>query len=185
MKIGLFFGSFNPIHMGHLSIAQYILNETEIESVHFVVSPQNPFKDKDELMQAELRLEMVRESISDNPRMKATDIEFNLPLPSYTVQTLTELSKVESPFEYSIVMGSDTLEDLPKWKSVESILAYPIIVFKRKLDFKNPFPDHPNITILDNPILNISSTLIRKMIAEKKEIKYLVRDEILNLLNFN
>jgi nicotinate-nucleotide adenylyltransferase len=180
MKIGLFFGSFNPIHLGHLSIAQYILNETDIQKIKFIVSPHNPLKEKDSLMDAELRLDMLRLSIADNVHFEVSDIEFTLPTPSYTFQTLEALKA--QPSKHSIIMGTDALERLGEWKELDKILSFPIIVYKRSETFINPFPGHPNITVLDSPILDISATQIRDLMKERKNIKYLVRDEVINLL---
>lgn len=183
MKTGLFFGSFNPIHIGHLCIAQYLLNETDLKKIRFIVSPHNPLKPKSELLDAELRLDMVRLSIADHPDFEVSDIEFGLPLPSYTAQTLDAL-KSGNKDKYAIIMGSDTLQGLPGWKNPERILEYPILVYKRSAAFKNPYEGHPNVTVLDTPLLDISASRIRQMLKEKKEIKYLVRDEVINLLKF-
>ncbi len=185
MKTGLFFGSFNPIHNGHLAIAQHILNESELDLIIFVVSPYNPLKHGKELMPAEKRLEMVKLSIADNPRFEVSDIEFGLEIPSYTYLTLREFTKKHPASEITILMGSDILEELPLWKNVEEILAYPILVYQRPKHSKNPYPDHANIRILKTHLLNISGTEIRKMLDENKDIKYLVRDEIISLLKFS
>lgn len=184
MKTGLFFGSFNPVHIGHLSIAQYLMNETDLKKIRFIVSPQNPLKTKDDLLDAELRLDMVRLSIADQPDFEVSDVEFHLPQPSYTAQTLESIRKEENNKKFVIIMGSDTLQTLPDWKDPETILSFPIIVYKRSNNFKNPYPDNSNITILDTPLIDISASRIRQMLKEKKEIKYLVRDEIINLLKF-
>jgi nicotinate-nucleotide adenylyltransferase len=180
MKTGLFFGSFNPIHLGHLIIAQYILNETDIQKIKFIVSPHNPLKDKDSLMDAELRLDLLRLSIADNVHFEVSDIEFTLPTPSYTFQTLEALKA--NPSKHCIIMGTDALERLPEWKEVEKILAFPIYVYKRSESFIHPYPGHPNITVLYSPIIDISATQIRDLMKERKNIKYLVRDEVINLL---
>jgi nicotinate-nucleotide adenylyltransferase len=182
MKTGLFFGSFNPVHHGHLAIAQYILNETALEQILFVVSPRNPLKDENKLIPATKRLEMVQLSIADNPRFRVTDIEFGLEKPSYTYQTLRALKMQYPNDEFSILMGSDTLEQLPLWKYPGEILAYPIIVYKRSEEVLNPYKENPSITILEAPLLDISATAIRNMLDQNKDIKYLVRDEIINLL---
>lgn len=185
MKTGLFFGSFNPIHLGHLAIAQYVLNETDIQKIRFIVSPRNPLKPASELMDAELRLDMVKLSVADNPDFEVSDIEFGLPTPSYTAQTLDAISAGRAKGPFVIIMGSDTLQQLPQWKSPEKILQYPILVYKRSRDIVNPYPEHGNIEVADTPLLDISSSRIRQLLREKKEVKYLVRDEILNLLKFN
>lgn len=184
MSIGLFFGSFNPIHVGHLSIAQFILNETALKKVRFVVSPQNPFKEKIDLIDAELRLDMVKLSIADQPDFEVSDVEFHLPQPSYTSQSLEAIKKLEPQKKFTLIMGSDTLNTVSKWNEPEKILSYPIIVYKRTNSYKNPYPENPNIQIIEAPLLDISATRIREMLKEKKEIKYLVRDEIINLLKF-
>ena len=182
MKTGLFFGSFNPIHTGHLAIAQHILNETDLEKILFIVSPHNPFKDAKMLLPAEKRLEMLRLSITGNPGFEVSDIEFTLEKPSYTYKTLRILKAINPMAEYALLIGSDTLEQLPGWKQVEEILSYPIYVYKRRGDFRNPYPDYSNIMEMDTPLLDISATAIREMIAQNKEIRYLVRDEIINIL---
>lgn len=181
MKTGLFFGSFNPVHLGHLAIAQYILNETAIEHIIFVISPHNPLKEEEGLIASSKRLEMVKASIADNPGFSLSDIEYTLPRPSYTYITLRAL-KQQSQGDYTIIMGSDTLINLPKWREVDEVLTYPILVYRRSQEIANPYPDHSNITILDAPILDISATSIRQMLKEDKDIRYLVRDEIIDLL---
>lgn len=185
MKTGLFFGSFNPVHLGHLAIAQYILNETEIAHITFVVSPHNPLKDEESLISPEKRMEMVKASIAGNPGFSASDIEFTLPRPSYTYLTLRALKDNNRDNDYTLIMGSDTLTSLPKWREAEEILSYPILVYRRSKEIVNPYPNHSNIRILDAPILDISATAIRRMLKEQKDIRYLVRDEIIDLLKIN
>ena len=182
MKTALFFGSFNPIHMGHLNIVQYIINHTDCKRVKFIVSPQNPLKSKSDLNDVGLRLDMVKLSIADNPNFEVSDIELSLPIPSYTYQTILALGAHKQPKKHPLIMGSDSLETLPQWQNIEQLLLHPIWVYKRSPNFVNPYPKHPNIQVLDAPILDISSTQIRDLIKEKKEVKYLVRDEIINLL---
>ena len=182
MKTALFFGSFNPIHVGHLSIAQYIVNNTPYKHIKFIVSPHNPLKSKDELLDVGLRLDMVKLSIADNPNFEVSDIELSLPTPSFTYQTIVALGAHKQPEKHPLIMGSDSLTSLPQWQNVEQLLLHPILVYKRQVAFVNPFPNHPNIQLLPSPILDISSTQIRQLIKERKEVKYLVRDEIINLL---
>lgn len=182
MKTGLFFGSFNPVHIGHLIISQYILNEAKLDRIKFVVSPHNPLKEKTDLIDQLERLEMVKQSIADNPQFFVEDIELTLPQPSFTIHTLAAL-KAKYPDEtFSIVMGSDSLANLHLWKDFETLLDYPIWVYKRSADFKNPYPQKSNIVVFDSPILNISATKIREMLAQNQSVKYLVRDEILSVL---
>lgn len=182
MKIGLFFGSFNPIHIGHLIIAQYILNEASLDKVKFVVSPQNPLKEKSDLIAQAKRLEMVEQSIADNAQFEIEPIEFNLPIPSYTIDTLNALKKNYPNEQFYIIMGSDSLVDLKKWKAYEQIIEFPILVYKRDTNFNHPFPENKNIHVFDSPILNISATKIRSMLTQNQSVKYLVRDEILSVL---
>ncbi len=183
MKTGLFFGSFNPIHTGHLIIAQYILDEAKLDNIKFVVSPHNPLKNEDDLMKYETRLEMVERCIADNPAFEIETIESTLPLPSYTVQTLAAIEKENvGKDELYIIMGSDNLETITQWQDFETILSYPVLVYKRDRDFTSPYPDKKNIRVFDSPILNISATRIRKMIQQNKSVKYLVQDEILTIL---
>lgn len=182
MKTGLFFGSFNPIHIGHLIIAQYILNEAKLDKVKFVVSPHNPLKEKSELIAQELRLEMVTKSISNNPNFEVETIEFQLPQPSYTMDTLEALQNQYPEEHFYIIMGSDSLANIHLWKAYERIITYPILVYKRDSNFINSFSEHKNIHVFESAILNISATKIRSMLAQNQSVKYLVRDEILSLL---
>lgn len=185
MVTGLFFGSFNPIHTGHLAIAQYMLNETDVQKVRFIVSPRNPFKKESELLDAGLRLDMVKLSIAGNRRLEVSRIELGLSQPNYTADTLRAMEESGDKGPFRIIMGSDTLMGLPHWKEPEYILRYPLLVYLRPGDFKNPYPGRKGINLLHAPLLDISSTRIRQMVREGKSVRYLVRDEILNLLNFS
>ena len=182
MKIGLYFGSFNPIHIGHLAIAQHFINEKIFDKILFVVSPQNPFKDSNDLMDGQLRLEMVNLSIKDNPNFECCDIEFNLPLPSYTYMTLEALKSQFINDDLSVIMGSDSLVSLPQWHQVDTILKCKIVVYKRNDSFDNPYPNQPNISIIEAPLVNISATFIRQLLKQNKSIRYLVKDSIIPLL---
>lgn len=182
MKIGLYFGSFNPIHIGHLAIAQYFINEHVFDKILFIVSPQNPFKDNCDLINGPLRLEMVNESIKDNSCFECCDIEFTLPLPSYTSSTLEALKHYYPNDELTIIMGSDSLVSLPKWHQVEKILKSNIVVYKRSESFDNPYPNHSNIKIYNAPLFTISATYIRGLLNQNKSIRYLVKDSIIPLL---
>ena len=178
MNIGLFFGSFNPIHVGHLIIANQILNETKINKVWFVVSPQNPFKINSFLLNENDRFHLVRLSIENDSRMKATNIEFKLPRPSYTVDTLAYLKEKYPKNSFSIIMGSDSFLNLNKWKNFEIIINdYKIYVHKRAgIEVVNSL--NAQTTILDAPIIQISSSQIRELIKQKKSIRYLVPDNV-------
>lgn len=175
MKIGLFFGTFNPIHIGHLILAQTALNETFLEYVWFVVSPQNPFKKKKNLLGEYDRLRMVELAIEENDRFRASNIEFALPKPSYTIDTLTYLREKYPSYEFSIIMGEDNLLHLHKWKNHEAILNYyPIYVYPRGNRVSTPLDGHPNIKHFEAPLLNISATYLRKCIQASKSIDYMV-----------
>lgn len=179
MNIGLFFGSFNPIHLGHLIIANHILNETDIQKIWFVVSPQNPFKTEHKLLDEYNRLHLVRLAVEDDNRLKASDIEFRLPRPSYTAHTLVHLKEKFPNHNFTIIMGSDSYQNLHKWKNFETIInQYPVCVYKRPgYEVKNKkIPIVPIIT--EAPLIQISATEIRKMIREKKSIRYLVPDKV-------
>src|SRR5882672_4209056 len=168
MRIGLYFGSFNPVHTGHLIIANHLLNFTELKKIWFIVSPQNPFKEKESLLNEYHRLHLLRLAIEDDNRMKALDIEFNLPKPSYTATTLIHLEEKYPENEFSIIMGSDSFQNLHKWKNYETIIKnYSIHVYIRPgFEIKNDI--NARLTIVDAPLLQISATEIRKLIKEKK-----------------
>lgn len=182
MKIGLFFGSFNPIHLGHLNVAQYVLNECDLDRVVFIVTPQNPFKTDKELWPAEKRYNLISKAIADNPRLEVSDIEFGLPTPSYTSQTLEAIEQQKDGHSYFLIMGSDTLAGVGKWQNPEKILSYPILVYPRSSKDKNPYPDRKNILEMDCPILEISASQIRQNLNVGKSVKYQVPDSILTLL---
>lgn len=177
MQIGLYFGSFNPIHHGHLIIASHIAQYTELKQVWFVVSPQNPFKPSGSLLNEYHRLHMVRQAIEGDIYLRASDIEFHLPKPSYTVHTLAYLSEKYPQHQFTVIMGSDSYQNLPRWKNAGTIIQnYPIVIYKRP-GFEVE-PGTGNITILDAPLLELSSTRIRAMIKEGKSIRYMVPEEV-------
>ena len=179
MKIGLYFGSFNPIHTGHLIIANHVLSHCDVSRIWFVVSPHNPLKETSSLLHEQHRLQLVRTAIEKEPKFKASNIEFGLPRPSYTIDTLTYLSEKYPQHEFSIIMGSDSLQNIKKWKNYELLLKnYSIIVFKRP--GHEPDKNLPaSVEICDAPLLDISSTYIRTLIAQKKSIRYLVTEEVM------
>ena len=182
MNTGLYFGSFNPIHIGHLIIANHVLNETNIEKIWFIVSPQNPLKEGKSLLNEFDRLHLVRLATQDDNRMKCSDIEFNLPKPSYTTNTLAFLSEKYPEHTFSIIMGSDSYQNLDNWKNFETIVSnYSIYVYKRDgYEISNRFNKGP--FILNAPIIQISASQIRENIKAGKSIRYLVpeivREEI-------
>ncbi|MFL5808605.1 MAG: nicotinate (nicotinamide) nucleotide adenylyltransferase [Flavisolibacter sp.] len=174
MNVGLYFGSFNPIHIGHLIIANHILNETDIQRIWFVISPQNPFKTSSSLLNEYDRLHLLQKAIEGDDRLKASEIEFSLPKPSYTSHTLTYLTE-KYPFnQFTVIMGSDSFQNLGKWKNAETIIANHHILVYLRPDFSvdNSLPR--NVTILQAPLLQISATYIRDCIQEGKSIKYMV-----------
>lgn len=178
MKIGLYFGSFNPIHVGHLIIANFILNETDIEKIWLIISPQNPFKHNNSLLNEYDRLHLVRIALLDDTRMKASDIEFKLTRPSYTANTLIHLTEKYPEKKFTIIMGSDSFQNIHNWKNYESIINnHQICVYKREgFDIKNS--SGANIRILDSPLIEISSTQIRDYIKQGKSIRYLVPENV-------
>lgn len=178
MKIGLYFGSFNPIHIGHLIIANHILNESELHKIWFVVSPHNPFKQADNLANEYDRFHLVQKAIEDDPRLKATDIEFSLPRPSYTIHTLAYLQEKYPGHRFYIIMGSDGFQNLGKWKNAEQIISnYPILIYKRPgFEINNDLG--ATIQVMEAPLLDISATHIRELIASGKSIKYLVPPKV-------
>jgi len=177
--IGLFFGSFNPVHIGHLIIANHMANETDLDQVWMVVSPQNPFKDKKSLAKDRDRYNLVHLAIGDNPKLSVSDIEFSMPKPSYTIDTLTYLKEKYPNKIFYLIMGGDNVPTLPKWKNSELLIEnYKIYVYKRPGYDLGPLASHPNITSVEAPLLDISSTHIRQFIKERKSIQYLVPDAV-------
>src|SRR6476661_2926473 len=166
MPIGLYFGSFNPIHIGHLIIANHILNTTAITKVWFVISPQNPFKHSNSLLNEFDRLYLVQKAVEEDSRLKAIDIEFSLPKPSYTSNTLMYLQERYPGKQFEIIMGSDSFQNLGKWHNAEFIISnYKLIVYKRPgFDIVNTV--NANIELMDAPLLQISATYIRQLIRE-------------------
>ncbi len=185
MKIGLYFGSFNPIHIGHLIIAEFIQQHTDVQQTWFVVSPQNPFKVQSALLNAYHRLHLVKLAIENNPNLQASDIEFNLPTPSYTIDTLVYLQEKHPNHQFTIVLGSDSFQNIKKWKnSVLLLKSYSIIIYNRPeftiTDFYNA-----DYQIVNAPLLQISSTYIRNQIKNKKSIRYLLPDAVYNEISRN
>lgn len=177
MEIGLFFGSFNPFHIGHKAIASYIREVTSIQQVWLVVSPQNPFKSKSTLLEQNHRLMIIRIEVEDNINLKASDIEFSLPTPNYTIDTLTHLNEKYPNHVFSLIMGSDNLNSLKKWKNYQQILNNHLIyVYPRSgVDINL---EHKNINLIkDAPKMEISSSLIRRLIKNKKDASYLVPEK--------
>lgn len=177
MTIGLYFGSFNPIHNGHLMLAQYMLNFGNVDEVWFVVSPQNPFKQDKTMASAEERVEMVKRAISHSPSMKVCAIELSLPTPSYTANTLDELEKAYPNKDWVIIMGGDNVPGLPRWHKSEEILQHRILVYPRPGYERMTF-EGCDIVYTDAPMIDISSTMLRKWIQEGKNIEHYVAHEV-------
>lgn len=175
-KTGLFFGSFNPIHIGHLVIAEYMVEFTDLDTVWFVVSPQNPLKEEKSLLKEQQRLQMVRMAIEYDNRFKASNIEFKLSKPSYTINTLEHLKEKHPGRQFCLIMGADNLCTLHKWKNYEKLLEnYEIYVYPRKDNYNMPaYANISTVHITEAPVMEISSTFIRKAIKEKKEAKYML-----------
>ncbi len=189
LKIGLYFGSYNPVHIGHLAIANYMVEFTGIDQLWFVVSPQNPFKKKENLLEDYHRLELVERAIGNDDRFRASNIEFTLPKPSYTIDTLTYLQERHPNYNFSIMMGSDNLENFHKWKNSEIILEnYGIIVYPRPGMELEKIPVHKNIMLAnDAPLMEISSSFIRNAIKNGKDIRHFVPQkawEYMDIMNF-
>ena len=183
MKIGLFFGSFNPIHTGHMIIANIMLESTAMEQIWFIVSPQNPFKKNKSLLSEHNRLDMVREAIHDDYNFRASDAEFSMPKPSYTVDTLTYLSEKHPEHQFKLIIGGDNLASFPRWKNHEVILEnYGLIVYPRPNADPSDLLKNPNVEMVEAPEVDISATLIRKMIRDKRSIKYLVPEGVRELI---
>ncbi|MCD6065877.1 MAG: nicotinate-nucleotide adenylyltransferase [Bacteroidetes bacterium] len=171
--VGLFFGSFNPVHIGHMVLANYMLEYEGLKELWFVVSPHNPLKEKASLLNYRQRLHMVNLAIDDDPRMKASDIEFNLPQPSYTVNTLAYLKEKYPRKKFALIMGSDNLQTFHKWKNYEEILArYKLLIYPRPGFDGGKLAAHPSVRQTDAPVMEISSSFIRNTIKENKKPGY-------------
>ena len=178
-KTGLFFGSFNPIHIGHLIIANWFVEYTDLERIWFVVSPQNPFKEKKSLLADHHRLALVRTAIEDDLRFWVSDIEFSLPKPSYTIDTLTYLEEKYPKNEFVLIAGSDQLPNFDKWKNADRILElYKMYIYARPGYGDSRFDDHPSVKIFFSPMMDISSTFIRKSIREGKDMRYMLPPKV-------
>jgi nicotinate-nucleotide adenylyltransferase len=178
MRIGLYFGSFNPVHVGHLIIASHMAYRTDLEQVWLVVSPRNPLKPAGSLLNEYDRLHLLQLAVDKEPRLRVSDIEFSLPRPSYTIDTLTYAAEKYPEHAFSVIMGSDSLENLNRWKNYEVLLErYPVYVYQR--------PGHPvreflsgDIRVSDAPLLDISSSMIRKLIGQGISVRYMVPDNV-------
>lgn len=175
MHIGLFFGSFNPIHVGHMVLANYMASFTDLEQVWFVVSPHNPLKEKSSLLNQNQRLHMVNLAVDDSNTLKSSNIEFGLSQPSYTINTLAHLKEKYPQHRFSLIMGGDNLESFTKWKNYEEILKnHKIYVYPRPNTHLEEFKNHQNVVITEAPLMEVSSTMIRQAIKDKKDVSFFV-----------
>ena len=189
-NIGLYFGTFNPIHVGHLVIANYMAYYTNLDEVWLIVSPQNPFKEKASMLNDYHRLSLVRVAVEENPKLKASNIEFDLPIPSYTINTLTYLKEKYPSHQFGLIMGEDNLRTFHKWKNHDQIInehhlyVYPRILTEQEINeipedqSGNYLSSHEKVIYCDAPIMKISSSFIRKAIKEKKDVTYLLTSKV-------
>ncbi|MEZ5018252.1 MAG: nicotinate (nicotinamide) nucleotide adenylyltransferase [Flavipsychrobacter sp.] len=185
MHIGLYFGSFNPIHIGHLIVANHIVENTEIDKLWFVVSPHNPLKDSNSLLNEYDRLHLVQLAIEDNPKFRASNVEFQLPKPSYTIDTLTYLSEKFPLERFSVIMGSDSFQNIHRWKNFEQLINnHDIIIYKRP-GYEIEDTHGADITILEAPLLEISASFIRNQVKEGKSIRYLTTEKVWRYIDEN
>ncbi len=182
-KVALYFGSFNPIHIGHLALANYLCEFGGIDELWFVVSPRNPFKQQTDLMDDDFRLQLVRLAIKDYPKFKACDVEFSMPRPSYTYHTLQQLEDIYPDNEFSLLMGADNWPNLKNWYKGEIIMSeYPIIVYPRpgyEIDVANLLE---NVRFVDAPQFDISSSFIRKSLQEGRDVRFFLHPEVWSTL---
>lgn len=184
MKIGLFFGSFNPFHVGHQVIAGYMAEFTGIDQVWLVVSPHNPLKKKKDLIRAYDRLEMARLAVEDLTKIRVSDIEFSLPKPSYTIDTLTYLGERYPEHKFYLIMGSDNLYSLPKWKNYELLLKnYRLLVYPRPGYRESGLENHPSVQLTEAPLMEISATFIRKSIAAGKNVQFFLPEKVWDFID--
>lgn len=186
MKIGLYFGTFNPIHVGHLTIANHMAEYSDLDQVWFVVTPHNPFKKKSSLLDNNHRFQMVYRAVEDYQKLSVSDIEFKLPQPNYTINTLTHLEEKYPDYEFALIMGEDNLKSFHKWKNYELILErYHIYVYPRISDgiIETQFDNHSKIHKVDAPIMELSSTFIRKAIKDGKNIRPMLPEHVWSYLD--
>lgn len=196
MNIGLYFGTFNPIHVGHLIIANHLAEYTDLDEVWIVVTPQNPLKQKKSLLADFHRLAMVKEAIDDNRKLKASDVEFKMPRPNYTIHTLTYLIEKYPSNNFALIMGEDNLRGLHRWFNYEQILekhkiyVYPRVLTIQESEAENAmkeapsFSKHPNVILCDSaPLMKVSSSFIRKAIKAKKDVRYLLSEPVFRYID--
>jgi len=177
-KIGIYSGSFNPIHHGHVMLANYLVEFSDLDELWFVVTPQNPLKKKEDLLDDDKRLKMVQLAVSDDPRFHVSDVEMHLPTPSYTINTLTALSEQYPDCRFVFICGMDSLQNLRNWREYQKILDnYELLVFPREGYDGGDLINHPSVTVLKTPILEISSTFIRKCVKEGRDVRHFMPEQ--------
>lgn len=185
MHIGLYFGSFNPIHIGHLIVASHIVENADIDKIWFVVSPHNPLKEAHSLLNEYDRLHLVELAIKDNSKFRASNVEFHLPKPSYTIDTLTYLKEKFPLEQFSVIMGSDSFQNIHRWKNYEQLLANHCVIVYNRPGFDIAETHGARLTRVQAPLLEISSTYIRKQIKDNKSIRYIVPDAVWKYIEEN
>ena len=177
-KVGIYSGSFNPIHHGHVMLANYLVEFSDLDELWFVVTPQNPLKEKDELLDDDERLKMVQLAVGDDPRFHVSDIEMHLPTPSYTINTLTTLSEQYPDFQFVFICGMDSLQNLKNWREYQKILDnYELLVFPREGYDGGDLINYPSVSVLKTPILEISSTFIRQCVKEGRDVRHFMPEK--------
>ena len=185
-KIGIYSGSFNPIHHGHVMLANYLVEFSDLDELWFVVSPQNPLKKKEDLLDDDERLKMVKLAVDDDSRFKVSDIEMHLPTPSYTINTLTALSGQYLDNQFVFICGMDSLQNFKNWREYQKILDnYELLVFPRAGYDGGELINYPSVTVLKTPILEISSTFIRRCIKEGRDVRHFMPERAFNYLKQN
>jgi nicotinate-nucleotide adenylyltransferase len=179
MKVGLFFGSFNPIHTGHMIIANIMAETTDLDKIWFVVTPQNPLKPSKGLLHDFDRYDMVRAAVYENYKLEVTDVEFQLPKPNYTIHTLVHLSEKHPTKEFKVIIGEDNLASFTKWKNYERIVEdYGLYVYPRPNVTNSELKRHPNVKMVEAPMMDISATFIRNCIKKNQSVRYLVPEAV-------
>ncbi len=183
MKVGLFFGSFNPIHVGHLIIANTIYESSDCKEIWFVISPQNPLKKSKSLAHEFDRYDLVEAAISEDYHFRPCDVEFHMPKPSYTIDTLTYLSEKHPTKDFALIIGSDNLVSFKKWKNYELILErYSLLVYPRPGNIHSELMDHKHVSVIEAPLLDISASYIRERVRQGKSLKYLLPDRVIDII---
>ncbi len=181
---GLFFGSFNPIHNGHLCIAEYMIEYGGLKEVWFILSPHNPLKDKNSLLSDYARLELVQAAIADDVRFRVSDIEFHMPRPSYTIDTMTRLTEKYPDRSFALIAGTDVLPTFHKWKNWQQLInLYRFMIYPRETGLDHELLSHPSFSLMDAPKIDISSSFIRKTMLSGRSARYFMPDSVFRLVD--